>query len=150
MSSVTGLRAFLCLICVCSFGFGLACIAAAQTNTAKQPLNETVKQQMGRRLVVPDTAIDSTGLGATCASAYFVKHRSRKETPWKTMVYHRYPNSVSSAMLPTSCLLVPFCGSQFRMISDSFWGNLEAARTRPPHPEIKTRPSWRASPRELE
>lgn len=61
------------------------------SKTAQQLLSETVKQQMGRRLVVPDTAIDSTGLGATCASAYFVKRRSRKESPWKTMVYHRYP-----------------------------------------------------------
>ena len=61
------------------------------SKVAQQLLDETVRQQMGRRVVVPDTAIDSTGLGATCASAYFVKRRSRKENPWKTMVYHRYP-----------------------------------------------------------
>ena len=61
------------------------------SKTAQRLLDATVVQQMGRRSVVPDTAIDSTGLGATCASAYFVKRRSRKENPWKTMVYHRYP-----------------------------------------------------------
>jgi len=61
------------------------------SSSAQRLLGETVRQQMGRRTVVPDTAIDSTGLGATCASAYFVKRRSRKENPWKTMVYHRYP-----------------------------------------------------------
>lgn len=61
------------------------------SKVAQQLLDETVNQQMGRRSVVPDTAVDSTGLEATCASSYFVKRRSRKENPWKTMVYHRYP-----------------------------------------------------------
>ena len=61
------------------------------SKVAQRLLDATVKRQMGRRSVVPDTAIDSTGLGATCASAYFVKRRSRKENPWKTMLYHRYP-----------------------------------------------------------
>ena len=61
------------------------------SKVAQRLLDETVAQQMGRRKVVPETAVDSTGLGATCASAYFVKRRSRKENPWKTMVYHRYP-----------------------------------------------------------
>ena len=61
------------------------------SKVAQRLLDATVNQQMGRRSVVPDTAIDSTGLGATCASAYFVKRRSRKENPWKTMAYHRYP-----------------------------------------------------------
>ncbi len=61
------------------------------SQVAQRLLDETVDLHMGRRSVVPDSAIDSTGLGATCASAYFVKRRSRKENPWKTMVYHRYP-----------------------------------------------------------
>lgn len=59
--------------------------------SAQRLLDATVELQMGRRSVVPDSAIDSTGMGATCASAYFVKRRSRKESPWKTMVYHHYP-----------------------------------------------------------
>ena len=46
---------------------------------------------MNGRRRVPDAAIDSTGLGATSASAYFVKRRVTKESPWKSMVYHRYP-----------------------------------------------------------
>ncbi|MCP4890494.1 MAG: hypothetical protein GY904_28335, partial [Planctomycetaceae bacterium] len=58
---------------------------------AQRLLDETVRRQMGRRTVVPDAAIDSTGLSATCASAYFVKRRQRKDSPWKTMLYHRYP-----------------------------------------------------------
>ena len=59
------------------------------SQAAQRLLDATVNDQMGRRTIVPDAAIDSTGLGATCASAYFVKRRSRKENPWKTMVYHR-------------------------------------------------------------
>ena len=54
-------------------------------------LDETVAMQMGRRKRVPDAAIDSTGLEATCASAYFVRRRKTKDSPWKTIVYQRYP-----------------------------------------------------------
>lgn len=61
------------------------------SRTAQRLLDETVKDAMGRKSVVPETAIDSTGLGATCASAYFVKRRNHKRSPWKTVVYHRYP-----------------------------------------------------------
>ena len=58
---------------------------------ANQLLDETVKRHLKRRRHVPDSAIDSTGLSATSASPYFVKRRSRKENPWETVVYHRYP-----------------------------------------------------------
>ena len=46
---------------------------------------------MQRKTYVNEAAIDSTGLNATSASAYFVKRRSTKESPWKTITYKRYP-----------------------------------------------------------
>lgn len=61
------------------------------SRNARKLLDETVRRQMGRRRYVRDAAIDSTGLSATSASPYFVKRRSRKGNPWKTVVYHRYP-----------------------------------------------------------
>ncbi|MBI1247096.1 transposase [bacterium] len=54
-------------------------------------LDKTVAMQMGRRKRVPDAAIDSTGLEATCACAYFVRRRNTQESPWKTLSYRRYP-----------------------------------------------------------
>ena len=58
---------------------------------ARQLLDATVKQQMGRRKRVPSAAIDSTGLQCGTASAYFVRRRKKVGSPWKTVVYHRYP-----------------------------------------------------------
>ena len=58
---------------------------------AKKLLDETVREQMQRKTYVNEAAIDSTGLNATSASAYFVKRRSTKESPWKTITYKRYP-----------------------------------------------------------
>jgi len=59
--------------------------------TAQKLLDETIRVRMKRRTRVKETAIDSTGLNATNASAYFVKRRSTKESPWKKMTYRRYP-----------------------------------------------------------
>ena len=56
-----------------------------------QLLDETVKKQMRRRKRVVNSAIDSTGLSATSASAYFIKRRAIKSGPWKTITYRRYP-----------------------------------------------------------
>ena len=61
------------------------------TKSAKRLLDATVRQQMGRRRRVPSAAIDSTGLQCGTASAYFVRRRKKVGTPWKTVVYHRYP-----------------------------------------------------------
>ena len=61
------------------------------SQSARRLLDETVKQQMGRRRRVASAAIDSTGLQCGCASAYFVKRRKRVGTPWKTVVYKRFP-----------------------------------------------------------
>jgi hypothetical protein len=54
-------------------------------------LDATVRQQMGRRQRVRSSAIDSTGLQCGTASAYFVRRRRKVGSPWKTVVYHRYP-----------------------------------------------------------
>ena len=58
---------------------------------ARRLLDATVRQQMGRRVRVPSAAIDSTGLQCGTASAYFVRRRKKTGSPWKTVVYHRYP-----------------------------------------------------------
>ena len=59
--------------------------------TTQKLLDKTVQLQMQRRTCVKEAAIDSTGLNATSASAYFVKRRSTKKSPWKTMTYRRFP-----------------------------------------------------------
>ena len=58
---------------------------------ARRLLDVTVRQQMGRRQRVRSAAIDSTGLQCGTASAYFVRRRKKVGSPWKTVVYHRYP-----------------------------------------------------------
>ena len=71
--------------------------AKSSPATAVQPLRRddlldaTVREQLGRKRRVPRSAIDSTGLEATAASGYFVRRRDRVGTPWKTVVYHRFP-----------------------------------------------------------
>ena len=54
-------------------------------------LEATVRQEMGRRQRVPSAAVDSTGMQCGTASAYFVRRRKKVGSPWKTVVYHRYP-----------------------------------------------------------
>ena len=54
-------------------------------------LDETARRQMGRRLRAPTTAIDSTGMECSSASAYFVRRRQKVGEPWKKVVYHRFP-----------------------------------------------------------
>ena len=61
------------------------------SKSAKKLLDQTVREQMQRKTYVNEAAIDSTGLNATSASAYFVKRRSTKQSPWKTITYKRYP-----------------------------------------------------------
>ncbi len=36
-------------------------------------------------------AMDSTGLESSPASPYFVRRRATTESPWKSMIYHRFP-----------------------------------------------------------
>jgi hypothetical protein len=54
-------------------------------------LRASVRQRYGRRRRIPSAAADSTGLEASCASAYFVRRRNRISGPWKTVVYHHFP-----------------------------------------------------------
>ena len=61
------------------------------SKSAQKLLDETVREQMQRKSCVKEAAIDSTGLNATSASAYFVKRRATKQSPWKTITYKRYP-----------------------------------------------------------
>ncbi len=54
-------------------------------------LEASIRLHFGQRRRVKSVAADSTGLESTSASAYFVRRRVRVTSPWKTVVYHRYP-----------------------------------------------------------
>lgn len=58
---------------------------------ARRVLESTIRLHYGRRRRVASSAVDSTGLECTAASAYFVRRRHRVSLPWKTVVYHRFP-----------------------------------------------------------
>jgi hypothetical protein len=62
-----------------------------QTKPARRLLEATVRFHLGRKRRVKRAAIDSTGLECSAASGYFIRRRSRVESPWKTVVYHHYP-----------------------------------------------------------
>ena len=64
-------------------------------------LESTIRQYYGRRRRVKSSAIDSTGLECSSASPYFVRRRHRTNSPWKTVVYHRYPKL--GLVCDTSC-----------------------------------------------
>ena len=85
---------------------------------------------MGRRSVVQDTAIDSTGLSATCASAYFVRRRNRKESPWKTVSYHRYPKLGVVSDVTNHFILAFQSGRGPKPDVDEFEGLISQACTR--------------------
>jgi hypothetical protein len=64
-------------------------------------LESTIREYYGRRRRVKSSAIDSTGLECSSASPYFVRRRNRTNSPWKTVVYHRYPKL--GLVCDTSC-----------------------------------------------
>jgi hypothetical protein len=64
-------------------------------------LESTIRLYYGRRRRVKSSAIDSTGLECSSASPYFVRRRNRRSSPWKTVVYHRYPKL--GLVCDTSC-----------------------------------------------
>jgi hypothetical protein len=64
-------------------------------------LESTIRQYYGRRRRVKSSAIDSTGLECSSASPYFVRRRHRQNSPWKTVVYHRFPKL--GLVCDTSC-----------------------------------------------
>jgi hypothetical protein len=67
----------------------------------RRVLESTIRLHYGRRRRVASSAVDSTGLECTAASAYFVRRRHRVSLPWKTVVYHRYPKL--GVVCDTSC-----------------------------------------------
>jgi hypothetical protein len=71
------------------------------TASARRVLHSTIRMHYGRRRRIASSAVDSTGLECTAASAYFVKRRQRVTLPWKSVVYHRYPKL--GVVCDTSC-----------------------------------------------
>ena len=67
----------------------------------RRVLESTIRMHYGRRRRVQSSAVDSTGLECTAASAYFVRRRHRVSLPWKTVVYHRFPKL--GLICDTSC-----------------------------------------------
>jgi hypothetical protein len=58
---------------------------------ARRLLDRTIRLRYGRRRRIRSSAADSTGLECSAASAYFVRRRKSVGSPYKTVVYHRYP-----------------------------------------------------------
>lgn len=71
------------------------------TASTRRVLESTIRTHYGRRRRIDSSAIDSTGLECSAASAYFVRRRHRVAGPWKTVVYHRYPKL--GVVCDTSC-----------------------------------------------
>jgi hypothetical protein len=57
---------------------------------ARRVLRDTVRRYFGRRRRSRRVAFDSSGFDCGHASRYFIRRRSRKENPWKTVAYSRY------------------------------------------------------------
>lgn len=58
---------------------------------ARRLLTTTVRRHMKRKKRVQRAAMDSTGLESSPASPYFVRRRAATGSPWKSMIYHRFP-----------------------------------------------------------
>ena len=84
---------------------------------ARRLLATTVKRHLKRCKRVRRAAIDSTGLESSSASNYFVRRRAATGSPWKSMVYHRFPK------------LVVLCHADSHMI-------LASRTTRGPMPDV--------------
>jgi hypothetical protein len=93
-------------------------------------LESTIRLYYGRRRRVKYSAIDSTGLECSSASPYFVRRRNRKSSPWKTVVYHRYPKL--ALVCDTSChfILALHAGRGPRPDVDEFRPLVDDARRR--------------------
>jgi hypothetical protein len=101
-----------------------------EVRRAQRLLDATVAEQMGRRKRVAEAAIDSTGLGATGASPYFVQRRAARESAWKTMVYHRFPKLGLVGDVATHMILAFQTGVGPRPDIDEFRGLLAQAARR--------------------
>jgi hypothetical protein len=58
---------------------------------ARRLLATTIRRHMNRKKRVQRAAMDSTGLESSPASPYFVRRRAAAGSPWKRMIYHRFP-----------------------------------------------------------
>jgi hypothetical protein len=58
---------------------------------ARRLLATTIRRHMNRKKRVQRAAMDSTGLESSPASPYFVRRRAATGSPWKSMIYHRFP-----------------------------------------------------------
>ena len=97
---------------------------------AKRLLEAAVRQQMGRRRRVPSAAVDSTGLQCGTASAYFVRRRKKGGSPWKTVVYHRYPKLSVVCDTSNHFILAFHAGRGPRPDVDEFEGLIADAQKR--------------------
>jgi len=79
---------------------------------------------------VPDAVIDSTGLEASCASAYCVRRRNTQESPWKKLVYRRYPKLSLASDVRTHFILAYRVGNGPRPDVDEFQGLIDQASKR--------------------
>lgn len=91
-------------------------------------LERTIHDRYGRRRRVRSSAVDSTGLECSSASAYFVKRRNRASQPWKTVVYHRYPKLAVVSDNDRHFILAMGTGRGPRPDVDEFAGLLRAAQ----------------------
>jgi hypothetical protein len=78
-----------------------ASVRLLKSPKVQQLLESTIRQYYGRRRRVKSSAVDSTGLECSSASPYFVRRRNRQNSPWKTVVYHRFPKL--GLVCDTSC-----------------------------------------------
>ena len=83
-------------------------------------LNATVRMHMGRKRRVSSSAVDSTGLECSAASAYFVNRRTRVAEPWKRVVYHHYPKLAVVCDTQTHFILACAAGRGPRPDVDEF------------------------------
>jgi hypothetical protein len=74
---------------------------------ARKLLDATVRLHMGNKKRVKSSAIDSTGLECSAASAYFIKRRTRVGNPWKKVTYHYYAKL--GLVCDTSCHFILAC-----------------------------------------
>ena len=93
-------------------------------------LDRTVQLQLHGRKRIPIAAIDSSGLEATSASAYFAKRRATVDSPWKKVVYHHYPKLAVVADANEHFVLAFHAGKGPRPDVDEFADLMRAAAQR--------------------
>jgi hypothetical protein len=100
---------------------------------AQRLLDASVRQHLGRKRRVRSAAIDSTGLQAGCASAYFAKRRKYgKESAkaGKKVTYHRFPKLALVCDTRDHYILAMHAGRGPRPDVDEFRPLVDQARRR--------------------